>query len=448
MTALHDVTTTGTQLSEKALLGALMVWPEELHDPDGRPRVSPEDFSDARHGTVLQVIRAAWEKHSIRDDLPALAGQFTAEDLARVGGPVALFDLLEGRCQRASIPLLAEAVANGGGWRRIRMAVDRVRHELEQTPPSTAEAMDASRAAMWEELQRGLTSTDGGAGLLVDVGGTAVTVLNQLRAGDRPTGIGFGVECVDKLVPLALAPGKLCLVGARPGVGKSAWLVVTALHAMKQGRSVLLVSLEMDAASITRRLIASHSGVSLSRLMERPEELSADEWVRLDEAERFLQGARMRILDRATAGISDIRQACRAASSLGQPLDLILVDYVQLLKVERQAESRAVDVAELTRGLKAVAKEHAPVLAAVQLNRNAEGSQPRLDQLKESGALEEAADIVILLHRDRLEDPEGDTPTTHVNLPEMQVIVAKNREGATGIRTVSPSLHNSRIYSL
>ena len=227
----------------------------------------------------------------------------------------------------------------------------------------------------------------------------------------------FGFSRIDDA--LTIAGGKLVVVGARPSVGKSALLLHVALNAIDAGRRVLLGSLEMSDTEIIGRMVSRKSGVPAGRISNR--NLSGSELERVAESFALLPGDRFCISTRAQTPQDVRRVALRMKASGG--LDMIVVDYLQLLEAGRKTGSRVEAVGVISRNLKALAQElEIPVLTASQLNRASERNDaPRLSDLRESGSIEQDADAVLLLHA----PDEKEQPTR-------QLILAQNRQGRCG----------------
>ena len=227
----------------------------------------------------------------------------------------------------------------------------------------------------------------------------------------------FGFSRIDDA--LTIAGGKLVVVGARPSVGKSALLLHLALNAIDAGRRVLLVSLEMSDTEIIGRMVSRKSGVPAGRISNR--NLSGSEIEHVAESFALLPGDRFCISTSAQTPQDVRRVALRMKASGG--LDMIVVDYLQLLEAGRKTGSRVEAVGVISRKLKALAQElEIPVLTASQLNRASERNDaPRLSDLRESGSIEQDADAVILLHAPDEKEK-----------PARQLILAKNRQGRCG----------------
>ena len=215
-------------------------------------------------------------------------------------------------------------------------------------------------------------------------------------------------------------PSRLYVIAARPGVGKSMMAQNIAQHVTaKHGKRTYFSTLEMPADELGLRFLSAAIGVDNRRLQEGS--LSADEWHRLDDAgKRGFVDYQVDICDSPTQTIESIRTGARDTARKGE-LGLIVVDYLQLMEGAKRDTNRAEVVAGFSRGLKMLAKEfRVPVIALSQLNRNAVGQEPKVSDLRESGAIEQDADVILLLDQ----DPKDRS--------EMTVIVGKNRSGSLG----------------
>ncbi len=268
-------------------------------------------------------------------------------------------------------------------------------------------------------------------------------VLEEIDNGGGQPGLRTGFIDLDALVN-GLRPGQLIVIAGRPGMGKTVIaLNVAAAAAVDQRKRVHFHSLEMSDRELTIRLLSAEARVALSRL--RSGELEDRHWERLAKANARNAGAPLIIDDSASQSVNTIRGGLRAAAR-HDPAALVVVDYAQLLKSPHRIENRQQEVSEAVRGLKDLAKEFAvPIVALAQLNRNPEqrmDKRPILADLRESGEFEQAADLVILLHRD--DAYERESPRAG----EMDLIVAKQRNGPTSTVTVAFQGHYSRAVDM
>lgn len=243
------------------------------------------------------------------------------------------------------------------------------------------------------------------------------------------TGVGSGFRDLDRKTS-GFQRGDLVLIAARPSMGKTAFVANIALEAaLRGGQSVVLFSLEMSKEQIAYRMICSEANVDMQRL--RTGDLEDEDWIKLAKAAGPMANSRMYIDDTPGISISELRSKCRRLKTQkDKGVDIIIIDYLQLMSGTGRSESRQQEVSEISRNLKAIAKEmEAPVLALSQLSRAAEqraDHRPILSDLRESGAIEQDADIVMFLYRDEYYNKDTDKK----NMAE--VIIAKQRNGPTG----------------
>jgi replicative DNA helicase len=246
--------------------------------------------------------------------------------------------------------------------------------------------------------------------------------------GDAITGTPTGYSDYDQLTS-GLQPDALVVIGARPGAGKTSFALGMAAHAaIEASRPVLFFSLEMSRTELSQRLLCSEARVDSTRV--RTGRLSEDDWRRISHGIGRLGDAPLWIDDNPNVTVMEIRSKARRLQSKVGPLGMVVVDYIQLMTGRHGAESRQVEVAEISRGLKILARElRAPVVALAQLNRSLEqraDKRPMLSDLRESGSLEQDADVVTFLYRDELYNADSPDRGT------AEVLVAKHRAGPTG----------------
>ena len=242
------------------------------------------------------------------------------------------------------------------------------------------------------------------------------------------TGVPSGFTDLDELL-LGFQPSNLIVVAARPGQGKTSFALGAAAHAALQGgRPVVFFSMEMGYLELTQRMLAAEAGVN-SRLL-RTGRIPEGDWTKISHAVGRLAEAPFYIDDNAHLTVMEMRAKCRRLKALHGDLGLIVVDYLQLMSTPKRSENRQVEVSELSRGLKVLARDlETPVVALSQLNRSLEyrtDKRPMLADLRESGALEQDADVVCFIYRDEAYNPDS----TDKGMAE--IIVAKHRNGPTG----------------
>lgn len=416
--------------AERAVLGAALTSPQilvELID-----LVNAPDFYQPRHEAIWDAAVAIHNRGDRPD--PVLVsrelGGGPAGDLLYLH-ELTTVDVLPVPSQA---PHYAHIVTETATARRLVEAADAIRRRVTEASEIEAAVEDSRR--ILDDALSGTKTTDVGisAGELLDA---TIDALDS----EAETGLETGWPDLDHDVN-GLRAGQLCIVGARPSVGKSVIAANIAAHACKQGVGVHFASLEMTRREVMNRLLSAHASVNLSKLFAHT--LDESDWSRIPKKGGEIREWPLWVDDRAGQSLAQLKAGVKRTQRR-HPLGLIVVDYLQLMAPRDRRAPREVQVGELSEGLKVLAKESGvPVVALAQVNRgpaDRTDKRPMMSDLRESGRIEADADHVWLLHRQDLVDQKSTTG-------ELEVIVAKNRNGVAG-KTVVLNFqgHYSRAVS-
>lgn len=392
--------------AERALVGAILNRPKAIGDVE----VPPEDFADPRL-EALWGLMLTLDSEGTPPGAVAVGANLHRLTVRGVTHDYVL-DLLHGAELAPTIGAYAKKVADDAVNRRIEAACTRGLQLVR-------EGADPQETA---EILRGEVDSAHRATASIRLVGEVIDETITALAEEPNPAVPTPWSDLNYLIG-GWRPGGLYVVGARPGKGKSILGLQAAAHLAEAGL-VAFHSLEMPRTEVDIRLLAQTAKVSLSRLERR--ELTENDWDRIARARGAIASLRLAIDDRSAIRPIDIRSHARTLARRG-PLVGIVVDYLQLMSPARgDRRPRHEQVAEWSRQLKILAKEMScPVIALSQLNRESEGRtdrRPMLSDLRESGAVEQDADVVLLLHVDEDKDPSA-----------LDAIVAKNRQGQTGV---------------
>lgn len=423
---------------ERALVGAALHDPENVMAVCWEHLASPDDVYDPKLRDVLVVLAR------MLDDSEPTDLQAVAHRCHTIGLPWAselpsafLFALYQEAPAPAGSPFYAAQIASEAHSRRLT----RVGQQLTQiaAQPDYEPAAAAAKAAdLLEQVDDPDDSSTGPQALaaLADSG------LDRLETPTEHSWVSTGVPRLDKLIH-GLRAGQLVVVAARPSIGKTTMaLMLARAVAIRQRIPTLMFSLEMNRDEVFDRVLAAEARVPLDNLIEA--NLDDPQWTRVARSLTAVQGAPLLIDDSPNVGLPYIRSTTRRVMRR-QKVGMIVIDYLGLLDIPASRSSRQEAVAEATRGVKLLAKAHSiPVVLIAQLNRNVEqraekDKKPQLSDLRESGAIENHADVVMLLHREEVYKPNTSRSG------EMDIIVGKNRNGPTGVVDLMYSGKYARI---
>ncbi|HMC43297.1 MAG TPA: replicative DNA helicase, partial [Acidimicrobiales bacterium] len=310
-----------------------------------------------------------------------------------------------------------------------------------EVPEDVAATVDRAESLVFEVAQRRVVDS------LAPIRELLEKSLDRLEAlfdrGETITGVPTGYTDLDEQLA-GLQPSNLVIVGARPAAGKTSFALGMASQAAIESRvPVLLFSLEMSHLEITQRLLCAEARVDATRM--RNGRLVESDWPKISHAIGRLGEAPIFVDDNPNLTVMDIRAKARRLKSR-ERLGLVIVDYLQLMSGRSSAENRQVEVSEISRGLKILARElNVPVVALSQLSRNLEmrsDKRPVLADLRESGSLEQDADVVLFIYRDELYNPDSADRGT------AEIIVSKHRNGPTGSCRLAFLDHYTRFANM
>ena len=430
-------------VAEQCVLGAMLLSKDAIADVVEVLR--PGDFYRPAHQTVYDTVLDLYGRGEPADPV-TIAAELTREGtLAKVGGAPYLHTLIASVPTAANAAYYAEIVRERAILRRLVEAGTKV-VQLGYGAASgmggdVDEVVDRAQQAVYDVTER-RTSDD--YFRLEDVLQQAFDEIEAMGSrGSEVYGVPTGFRELDELTN-GLHPGQLIVVAGRPGLGKST-LGMDFLRAasIKNQLASVLFSLEMGRSEITMRLLSAEANIWLTNL--RTGRMTDQDWNKLARRMGEVAEAPLFIDDSPNMSMMEIRAKARRLKQR-HDLKLVVVDYLQLMSSVKRVENRQQEVAEMSRSLKLLAKElEVPVVAISQLNRGAEQRQdkrPQMSDLRESGAIEQDADVVILLHREDAYEKESP------RAGEADLIVAKHRNGQTKDVVVASALHYSRFDNL
>jgi replicative DNA helicase len=422
--------------AEQSALGGMLMNKDAITDVTGILRSS--DFYQPKHGIIFDAIGELDRAGEPVDPVTVAAYLMDSGDLAKIGGGGYLHELM------ASVP----TAANAGYYARIVAERAQLRRLIEagtqivgygynggQGGRDISDLVDLAQKSLHEatagrERKTGITWDE-----------LAERLLETIEQGLTFGGISTGLVEADALTSGGFKPGELVIVAARPGMGKSVYCVdIIRRAAFYNGKSVAFFSLEMSVEELGLRIAAAEARLDMDTL--KSGEMTDDENGRLMKAFARLHKAKLFLDDDSVTTIATIRSRARRIQQQ-HGLDLVVIDYLQLMKSAGRANNRTEEVGEISRDLKLLAKElGVPVVVAAQLNRGPEqraDKRPQMSDLRESGSIENDADAIILIHREGYYDkhsPKG---------AEAEFNFAKNRHGATDTVVAIAQLHFSRF---
>ncbi len=410
--------------AEESVLGAMLLSREAIAEVV--ESLDPDHFYKPAHGHLYDAIMGLYGAGQPVDAVTVAEELARAGLLDEIGGPSLLLDLQASTPAISNASHYAKIVEEHALLRRLIMVSNEIAETAYGVPDDVVKAIDDAESRMFEVAQRRVTNT---TAEIKDLLSANLDRLEQLyERGDAITGSSTGYIDLDEMLA-GLQPNALYVVGARPAMGKTAFgLGMAANAAMKDQKPVLIFSLEMSQLELSQRILCSEALVDSSRV--RTGKIGEAEWTRISHAVGRLAEAPIFIDDNPHTSVMEIRAKARRLKSRVGELGMVIVDYIQLMSGRANAESRQVEVSEISRGLKILARElEAPVVALAQLNRSLEqrvDKRPMLSDLRESGSLEQDADVVMFLYRDEVYDEQS--PDKGV----AEVIVAKHRNGPVG----------------
>jgi len=429
--------------AEQCVLGGMLLSKDAIADVVEVLR--PVDFYRPAHQTVFETVIDLYGRGEPADPVTVAAELTRHGELARVGGAPYLHTLIASVPTAANAGYYARIVAERAILRRLVEAGTRI-VQLGYGAASghggdVDEIVDRAQAAVYDVTER--RTSDDYLRLEEVLQGTLDEIEAISSRDGGMVGVPTGFKDLDELTN-GLHPGQMVIVAARPSLGKSTialdWLRSAAI---KHGLPSVIFSLEMSRNEITMRLLSAEARVPLHHM--RSGTMSDEDWARLARRMGEVAEAPLFIDDSPNLTMMEIRAKARRLKQR-HDLRLIVIDYMQLMTSPRKVDSRQQEVSELSRSIKLLAKElEVPVVAVSQLNRNPEqraDKKPQLSDLRESGAIEMDADVVLLLHREDFYEKESP------RAGEADLIVAKHRNGPTATVTVAFQGHYSRFVDM
>ena len=414
--------------AEASLLGSILIDPDVCGDVLQVVK-SPEDFFRQSHGEVYRVILELYDRHNTLDIVQLQQLLKDRDSLKPIGGVDFLVELAESVPDATSALHYARLIREKAMIRQLIAAAGEILRDAHDRPESASALLDDAERKIFRIADQAESRRIVG---LSDLITEAIHLLEQ-QEGRSLTGTPSGYVDLDELTG-GMQPGELLILAARPSMGKTALALNMAENIAVRGEPVGLFSLEMSSNQIVQRLLSARSGVSGQSL--RRNSLNDRDFQALFAACDELRKAPIFIDD--TPGLT-LMQLRAKARRMKQKFNIqsLYIDYLQLMTSGSRSESRQQEVSELSRGVKALARElNVPIIALSQLNRAAEqreGHRPRMSDLRESGSIEQDADVVMMLHRE--EYYHRDEAWIEANPDKRglaELILAKQRNGPTG----------------
>ncbi|MYG93775.1 MAG: replicative DNA helicase [Acidimicrobiia bacterium] len=426
--------------AERAILGAMLLSRDAIAEAVNL--LKDEHFYHPSHGLIYEAICSLYAKGEPADAI-TVSAELNRRDLSeKTGGNVALVELQTGTPAAANAAKYVNIVYEAAMLRKLIEVGGEITELGYEGTEDVIKTVDTAESMVYQLAANRMVNTTASITELLPQNLDRIEQLYEKK--DAITGLPTGFIDLDDMTG-GLQPSTLVVVGARPAVGKTSFALSMATHAaMRANKPVLIFSLEMSQIEISQRMLCSEARVDGTRI--RKGNLTDQDWTGITNAITKLSGAPIWIDDNAAVTMMEIRGKARRLRSQVGSLGMVVVDYLQLMTGRSAAENRQVEVAEISRGLKTLARElNCPVLALSQLSRNLEQRQdkrPMLADLRESGSIEQDADIVMFLYRDEVHNPE----TTEKGVAE--VIVAKHRNGPTGKTKLSFVTNQTRFANI
>jgi replicative DNA helicase len=410
--------------AEKALLGCLLI-DHQSFDEISDINLAKEDFYHPQYAIIFEAIKDLHIESRPIDIVTVSSKLNDHGKLERVGGQSALVEICDEIGSSANVEHYARLIKSKGVLREVVRTATRVMQTGTNFSGDVESFLQEVEASFFKLTAQTKNNR------MVPLKQALYENLKELekpaRAKGEISGISTGFASIDKRL-LGLQPGQLVLIAARPGMGKTALALNWAVAAAKQtNMAVAVFSYEMMYAELSMRLLASEACVDSRKL--KTKEFNEMDLRAISNAIQKLSNLKLYINDSGATTLMDIRSYCRKLKA-EQGLAMIVVDYLQIMPMHVKKQNREQEIAELSRGFKMLANElEIPVVALSQLNRTAASRtdrRPQLQDLRESGSLEQDANIVCLIHREDYYDPE--TPKKGI----AEVIIAKNRNGEPG----------------
>ncbi len=414
--------------AERALLGSILLDNGALNL--ALSGMGKDDFFSEAHRVTFEKMIALSEKNRTID-LVTLSEEFSKEGLLeKVGGAAYLASLMDG-VPAGNYSIVGEytrIVREKSLIRRLITASNNVISRCLEGTDDPETLIDHAQSQVLDLAEQKVQAGFLGVRDIVKSSFGTIDVL--FDRGQQVTGVETGFTELDNMTS-GLQPGELIVIAGRPSLGKTALALNIAAHATIEMKKVAgLFSLEMSKESLVIRLLCSEGRIDSHKL--RTGFSSREDWAKMTRALGRLADAPLYIEDSAALSILQIRAKARRLKA-EKGLDLLIVDYLQLVTGHGRFENRNQEVSFITRGLKSIAKElHVPVVALSQLSRAPEerpGQRPQLSDLRESGSIEQDADVVIFIFRERRSSEDGEAPEAGA---ETKLIIGKQRNGPTG----------------
>jgi len=406
--------------AEKSILGSMLL--SKVAVEQALENLKAGDFYFARHQDIFQVIANLYERGEAIDSVTVIDALDRAGKLASVGGVMYITEL----------SLFVPSAANAAHYAKIVEERSVMRQLIEASNNIAGDAISGEKSIeqILDDAERVIfnISMKKNADTLVHISDTVMACYNRvgelMKLNGALTGVTTGFTDLDRLTS-GLQPSDLVIVAGRPSMGKTAFALNLAQNAAIDGKkTVCIFSLEMSREQLVQRMLCSNSGVNMQNV--RTGTVTDAELMRIAESLDPLSKANIYIDDSAGCGVAEIRSKCRRLKTkVG--LDMVVIDYLQLMQTSGKHDNRVLEISETTRKLKILARElNIPIILLSQLSRGPEqrtDHRPIMADLRESGAIEQDADVIILLYRPAVYDQSDDNTT--------EVIVAKHRNGPT-----------------
>ena len=424
--------------AEQSVLGAMMMSKEAIADVVDT--IKGRDFYRPSHELIFDAIIELYGRGEPADPITVADQLSKTGELTRAGGHIYLHELLSSVAIAANAGYYAEIVHEKAVLRRLVDASIKIAQLGYQGTGDVTDIVDAAEQAVYE-VSEGRTSDDyKPLSALIE---PTIDEMEAIASRSGMSGVPTGFAELDELTN-GFHPGQMVIVAARPAVGKSTVALDFArAAAIKNRLTTAYFSLEMSQTEIVMRLLSAESQVALNHI--RNGKMTDEDWQRVVAKTTQVSEAPLFIDDSPNLTMMEIRAKARRLRQR-HDLRLVIIDYMQLMTSGKKVESRQLEVSEFSRQIKLLAKElQIPVIALSQLNRGPEqrtDKKPMLSDLRESGSLEQDADMVVLLHRDDMYD--RDSPRAG----EADFIVAKHRNGPTATITTAFQGHYSRFVDM